>query len=356
EIEDAAPSPGEMSSLRQDRARLQHRDKILQGQQAAVQALEGGAASASATLGTALRALSSIEAHEPRARGWVEALERAMAEVEEVVRELQAGGESAAREPGRLEAIDDRLELLRRLSRKHGKDEEAILVALQTMRGQLAELDDEESHRAELTARLESATKELRSDAHKLGEARGRGAKRFVGALRRELSELGLGGVELRFDLQPIEVGPRGGERVELLVSTNPGEPVRSLAKVASGGELSRFLLAIKQVQADRGGIQTFVFDEVDAGIGGKTADVLGEKLHEVAARGQVLCVTHLPQVAAYADAHYVVEKGRKKGRTLSQVRRVDSAARIEELARMLGSSSDAGASLARELVRKARS
>ncbi|MEM9114260.1 MAG: DNA repair protein RecN [Myxococcota bacterium] len=356
EIEDAAPSPGEMSSLRQDRARLQHRDKILQGQQAAVQALEGGAASASATLGTALRALSSIEAHEPRARGWVEALERAMAEVEEVVRELQAGGESAAREPGRLEAIDDRLELLRRLSRKHGKDEEAILVALQTMRGQLAELDDEESHRAELTARLESATKELRSDAHKLGEARGRGAKRFVGALRRELSELGLGGVELRFDLQPIEVGPRGGERVELLVSTNPGEPVRSLAKVASGGELSRFLLAIKQVQADRGGIQTFVFDEVDAGIGGKTADVLGEKLHEVAARGQVLCVTHLPQVAAYADAHYVVEKGRKKGRTLSQVRRVDSAARIEELARMLGSSSDAGASLARELVRKAKS
>jgi len=355
EIEEAAPVPGEMSALREERSQLKHRDKLLQARATAGEALAGEDGAASVGLGVALRALSGVADLDARARAWTEALERAMAEVEEVAREIESASLEGPQEPGRLEAIDDRLEVLRRLSRKHGEDEAAILAALDDMRRQLAEFDDEESHRAELTARLEEAAVELSERAARLSEGRRKAARRFVSGLRRELSELGLGGVDLRFDLRPVEVGPRGGELAELMVSTNPGEPVRSLSKVASGGELSRFLLAIKQVQAERGGIQTFVFDEVDAGIGGKTADVLGEKLHEVAGRGQVLCVTHLPQVAAHADAHYLVEKGQKKGRTLSSVRRLDDQARIEELARMLGSSSTAGASLAKELVRKAR-
>ena len=355
EIEEAAPVPGEMAALREERSQLRHRDKILQGLGTAGDALVGGQGAASVGLGVALRALSGIAELDARARGWTEALERAMVEVEEVAREVESAGAEAPDDPGRLEAIDDRLEVLRRLSRKHGEDEQAILVALEDMKRQLSELDDEESHRAELTGRLGSAAEALAARGARLSEGRRKAARRFVTALRRELAELGLGGVELRFDLRPVDVGPRGAELAELMVSTNPGEPVRSLAKVASGGELSRFLLAIKQVQAERGGIQTFVFDEVDAGIGGKTADVLGDKLHEVAARGQVLCVTHLPQVAAHADAHYLVEKFQEKGRTLSSVRRLDEKARIDELARMLGSSSTAGASLAKELVRRAR-
>lgn len=351
ELRQLDPSSGELEELEREREILKHRDRILSARAEAEALLYGDEGSSVETMGAALRALTAVSEHDPQSRAWAGWMERSIAEMEELVRELRSGLE-APDDPGRLDEVEERVHALRKVARKHGGTIEGALQALQAMERELETMEGRDARRDALQAELTEAARVHQEVAKALSGARARSARRFAAALERELQELGMGGTRLAFALRPLdEPGPRGAESVELMASTNPGEPERPLRRVASGGELSRLLLAIKQVQAERGGIQTFVFDEVDTGIGGKVADVLGEKLREVAERGQVLCVTHLAQVAAHAETHFVVEKSTTNKRTRSSVRRLAPEGRVDELARMLGSTTAKGVSLAEELM-----
>jgi DNA repair protein RecN (Recombination protein N) len=350
------PQSGELERLEGEREGLQHAERIQAGLARAEARVYGAEGSASDHLGGALRELQPLVAHAPWLAEAVEQLERLLAEAEDLGRGLGAAQRGREVDVSRLEAVDDRLDAVRRLIRKHGGDEARAFESLRRMEEELAAIEDEDERRAGLTEALEARRAEWVRCAEALTAARRQGAARFVAALEQELAELSMQNARLDFEFRPFPAPrPRGAEAVELMGTMNPGEPLRALRRIASGGELSRLLLALKQVQAERGGIQTYVFDEVDTGIGGAVADVLGSKLRSVARGGQVLCVTHLAPVAAYADVHFVVQKAEKAQRTVTVVRRLDDGARVAEVARMLGSDSARSRSLAEEMIESAR-
>ncbi|MGF1509187.1 MAG: DNA repair protein RecN [Myxococcota bacterium] len=350
------PQPGEIDELQREREALRNTEKIVAALAGAEARVYGAEGSASEQLGSALRELVGVQDYFAPARASVRELERLVAEVEDLGRSLAQQQPGHDMDGARLEEVDERLDALRRWVRKHGRDETQALTAIRRMEQELRVVERADERRAELALQCASARKSLDDAAERLTRLRKKAGKKFVSALSKELNELSMGDAQLAFEYRPhAQPGSRGAESVELMGTMNPGETARPLRRVASGGELSRLLLALKQVQAERGGIQTYVFDEVDTGIGGGVADVLGRKLRRVAQEGQVLCVTHLPQLAAYADVHFVVEKGQERKRTVSTVRRLDPDERIEELARMLGSDSVRSRSLAEELIESAR-
>ena len=248
--------------------------------------------------------------------------------------------------PGELDEVEERLHELERLRRKHGCEVDELLAREQAMREELASLDSAE----ERIAVLEGREREARAVCVELAQALHRGraaaAEGLAEALAAELAALHIPNARLRVDLGPLDdasdsgeaaLGPRGGDRAEILFSANAGEALAPLTKVASGGELSRVLLAVKSVLSTDERVATYVFDEVDAGVGGAVAEAIGERLRRAAARHQVLCITHLPQIAAFADAHFRVDKRVVAGRTVTRVVRLDDDQRVDELARMLG-------------------
>jgi len=241
-------------------------------------------------------------------------------------------------DPSELEALEDRLHELERLRRKHGVDADELADRLATMRTELDELENADEHLARLEARCEQAREAAHASAMALHERRVVAAGGLARAVESELAALHIPKARLEVEVgMHDEPGPLGLDRVEFLFTANPGEPLAPLRKVASGGELSRVLLALKGALAAEDRVATYVFDEVDAGVGGAVAEAIGRRLARAAAQHQVLCVTHLPQIAAFADAHYRVDKIEKKGRTLTQVVKLDEAGRVDELARMLG-------------------
>src|SRR5713226_2805131 len=291
---------------------------------------------------------------------------RAGAEVDEAGRTLARYAGRAGGDPQRLEAIDERLELLRRLSRKHGGSLAAALQRRETMKTELESLE----HHDEALAAAEARVRELAGQALRLGRAlsekRRAGAAGFSRAVAAELSAQGMARTEISVRFGPVGeggipaegevLGPYGLESAELLLSPNPGEELRPLARIASGGELSRVLLAVKRVLADADDVDTYLFDEVDAGIGGATADAVGRALAAVARGRQVICITHLPQIAVFAERHQVAEKEVRRGRTHSRVAPVEGEARVQELARLLsGQATQVALQHARELLEKAR-
>lgn len=243
-------------------------------------------------------------------------------------------------EPEQLEACEERLHDLARVARKHGCDPDELADRLARMHEELETLDNLDDHLSALADRereLEGACLEL---AERLHDERELAARRLGTAIEAELAALHMSGARLEARVERRadgELGPRGLDRVELAFSANAGEPLASLSKVASGGELSRVLLAIKGVLATGDQVATYVFDEVDAGVGGAVAEAIGRRLHQASRDRQVLCITHLPQIAAFADVHYRVEKRTKGGRTVTRVVELDAEQRVEELARMLG-------------------
>lgn len=241
-------------------------------------------------------------------------------------------------EPAELEAAEDRLHELDRLRRKHGVDLGELAGRLAEMRTELEQLEHADEHlRAlqERTAELEAA---CRASADTLHVARTAAAAGLGAAIEEELGALHLAKARLHVQIDSHDaLGPDGIDRVEFLFTANAGEPLAPLRKVASGGELSRVLLALKGALAGGDRVATYVFDEVDAGVGGAVAEAIGRRLRRAAGHHQVLCVTHLPQIAAFADAHFRVGKRERRGRTVTEVVRLDDGARVEELARMLG-------------------
>jgi len=371
EIEAASLRPGEEEELREERERLAHAQALKEACQAAYHALYAAEGySAFDMVGRAQASLRPVAHLAPALREAMEALEQAGAELEEVARSLRAFAASVDHDPHRLEQAEERLELISRLKRKYGGSVEEVLRYAVTARARLEELMGGEERRARLTealARVEARAGEL---ALELSRARQEAARRLEEDLARQLRDLALGHVAFRVQVSQQEeaeglpcqgrrlaFSETGVDRVEFLVATNPGEPLRPLARVASGGEMSRFMLALEGVLAHALQVPVLVFDEIDVGVGGRSADVVGRKLWALARGHQVICITHLPQIAAYADAHFRVRKELMLGRSFVQVERLEERERVQELAAMLGGPRPSERMLAgaRELLARAR-
>ena len=341
ELEAFAPVEGEAERLRLERERLANTDRLLAGVSGALDALaERDNFAAYAAVVHAKREIERLADFDPALRKPAAALAGVEVELREIETTLTRYRDGVEADPARLAWVDDRLAKMRTLARRHGCGEPELAAALGSLRAHLAALDGGSESVATLMKRTTEAKQRFFSCAQSLSERRAQHAARLSVAVSRELVELGMPHGELRVDLQPKSAeraDATGVERVEFVIKLNPGLPFGALSKVASGGELSRISLGLEVVRAGASPVTAFVFDEVDAGIGGRVADIVGGKLRTISATRQVLCVTHLPQVASHADAHYRVAKQTDGRASRTEVRRLDAAERVEELSRMLG-------------------
>ncbi|MFA5316947.1 MAG: DNA repair protein RecN [Dehalococcoidales bacterium] len=352
EIESAGLKPDEEANLKSERETLRHAGEISSGCLMAYQLLYDDERSATTTIYQALTALreldglfSSLDEHRQQ-------LEGAKACLEETARELLRQGESIEFSSARLEEVEQRLDQISTLKRKYGGSVESVLALATETRQELAALEN----RGELLSQLKRAREDIESEtgrlAEELSQARREAAAALAKMVNQELAQLGL--PQARFDIRiwqeavenglPVSGGERyaytreGIDRLEFMVVTNPGEPLRPLAAIASGGETSRVTLAIKSALKQADPVPTLVFDEIDIGIGGRSGDTVGRKLAELARFHQLLCITHLPQIACFGDVHYRLVKDTNSGRARSRLEKLEGKARLEELAAMLGS------------------
>jgi len=345
EITRARLQAGEEEGLQAERRVLRAAEKLREAAEEAYGLLFGGAGGPGAAdaLAQAAEALERAAATDERLAPVAEGLQAASVHVEESRSALRRYVEDLDADPGRLEAVESRLALLHELKRKYGPTVEAIIAFGEQAAAELADLEAHEERLEERQAALEQAAARLEEAAAALGAARRRWAEALEARIQEELHGLRLGEPRLRIEVTSLdEATPTGKDRVEWLFSANRGEELRPLARVASGGELSRIMLAAKAALAAVDQVPTVIFDEVDAGIGGETAVAVGDRLASLAEHRQVLCVTHLPQIAALADAHFAVAKEAHGDRTLVRITRVDGDERVREVARMLGAADDA--------------
>src|SRR5690606_23663497 len=345
EITRARLQAGEEEGLQAERRVLRAAEKLREAAEEAYGLLFGGAGGPGAAdaLAQAAEALERAAATDERLAPVAEGLQAASVHVEESRSALRRYVEDLDADPGRLEAVESRLALLHELKRKYGPTVEAIIAFGEQAAAELADLEAHEERLEERQAALEQAAARLEEAAAARGAARRRWAEALEARIQEELHGLRLGEPRLRIEVTSLdEATPTGKDRVEWLFSANRGEELRPLARVASGGELSRIMLAAKAALAAVDQVPTVIFDEVDAGIGGETAVAVGDRLASLAEHRQVLCVTHLPQIAALADAHFAVAKEAHGDRTLVRITRVDGDERVREVARMLGAADDA--------------
>lgn len=337
EIAAAALSPGEDDLLEQERQLLAHADRLFQGTQGGYQQLYGDDSALLSRLAEVRRTLADCAAIDPRLVPLDEIMVGATLQIEDAALALRDYASRIDVEPARLQAVDDRLDLIRTLKKKYAPTIEELLELKDAFDREREHLLHREENKGSLERRREELTAELQRCGNQLTALRRNAGDRLASAMSGELRDLAMKEALFLAHIQPLdEPGPSGLDRVEFLFSPNPGEPPRPLARIASGGELSRLMLALKQVHPESA-VPTLVFDEVDTGIGGAVSALVGEKLRNVARQQQVLCITHLPQVAAHADHHIRVEKRIEGGRTTTAVAPLDDQARIEEMARMLG-------------------
>ena len=337
EIERVGPEPGEYDALRKRLLLLRDARRWAElARDINVMLYEDDDAIATRLAGLAERARAGEDGSEMLAQ-IREQLSAAQIACEEAAHMAARFGDELEIDPRELESAEDRLHELESLRRKHGLEVDELAERAQAMREELANLDHADEHLAALEVRVEELEQGCMRAADELHERRTLAADGLAHAVEHELVALNIPAARLEVRIERGELGPHGVDHVEFLFSANRGESVAPLRKVASGGELSRVLLALKGVLAQQDRVSTYVFDEVDAGVGGAVAEAIGRRLRQAAADHQVLCITHLPQIAAFADAHYRVEKRTHKGRTITRVVRLSDEERVEELARMLG-------------------
>jgi DNA repair protein RecN (Recombination protein N) len=375
EIDSAKLLAGEEVELRAERDVLRNAETIARSLGTAATLLFDEEGAAVERIARAQTLLAEVEIWEPQATAWGSELEEVRIRLEEMARAVQHRLDGLEADPARLDAVEERLAVLERLVRKHGGDTAAVLARRAEIEAELAELEGDDENRDELAARVADALVEYRQAALALSAAREAWGQALVERIEGELKDLGLSRARLAVALErrrrsgsPLNVANAGGgageeidfgrdglDHVVFLFAPNPGEPPRPLARIASGGELSRIHLALQL--ASRGEAEkanpTLVFDEVDTGIGGAEAAALGAKLQRLAKGGQILAVTHLPQVASHADLHFKVSKQVDGGRTSVQVEGLDAETRVEEVARMLAGKkvTDLSLSHAQELI-----
>jgi len=360
ELDAARVRVGEDDELRTERRRLQHAERFAAGLQEVASLLHDDAASATARLARAGRVLSDLGRLDPAFAAPAETLDAARAHVEDTLAAVRGLRDTIVFEPGRLEGIDERLDALTRLKRKYGDSEEALLRFRADAAAELDRLERHEELLAEDERRLAELEAEMVSAARALGAARREAAAKLGPRVQRELRQLGMDRAAFEvatIDLAAGDWGLRGAERVEFRFTANPDEPNRPLARIASGGELARTMLALQVVLSGDDDAPTMVFDEVDAGIGGRAASVVGDKLAALGGSRQVLCVTHLAPIAALADQHVRVAKSVRGGRTRATTAVIAGDERAAEIARMLGGDASGAAALdhARALLRARR-
>ncbi len=349
ELEAASYGAAEVQDLTRERDRLRNVTDLLEAAASAVTALSGEEGGAVEGVARAESELDRAARYDESLSGLLERTRGLSAELEDVVYELRAYLDELEADPNRLEAVEDRLQALRALERKYGEDVEGYL---EEAKARLARLENFEEETAELEGRIKEGEAELAELGDTLSAGRRRAAEELSARVQANLEDLNLGKTTFAAELLEGDLGPSGKERVEFVIRPNPGEPELPVRKYASGGELSRIMLAIRLAQERIEPGATYVFDEVDAGIGGETATAVGAKLRELGQRNQVLTITHLPQIASEARAHVVVSKAASEGRTLTKIRKVEGEDRHRELARMLsGRVDEASLAHAQELL-----
>jgi DNA repair protein RecN (Recombination protein N) len=351
EIARAKLRPGEEEEIRSARTVLAHGEKLRQGCREGEDLLYAGDRAVVSAVTKYAGRLRELAALDNALKPALELLESSVAQLQEAAIGLRRYADRVHADPRALEQAEDRLAEIQRLKRKYNTDIDGILRLHQELRESLMGLEQGEEQIAGLEKSLAAARAQAWDQAEKVSAERRRAAKKLSREMEREVKSLGMPDTtfEVRFasdgdksDEPPFLIGgkrltERGIDHAEFYFSPNPGEPVKPLAKIASGGELSRLMLALKALVIAPGVVSTLLFDEVDSGIGGRVAEIVGKKLKQVAAHHQVLSVTHLPQIAALADAHFAVQKTVEKGRTFTRVVGLGARERVAELARMLG-------------------
>ncbi len=353
EIEEAQISVSEMDDLTQRRDRLKNSEKLRTGIHAGLERLTDLDSSALDQLRAALHDLETLAPLDPSLDPILAPVREAFFAVQESGRELRVYLEDLDSDPSALEETAARIDLLQRLRRKYGDTEEIVLAYLGEALVEISILENSEGSETELEEKLTSLQQELQAKADALTQLRGRSSTLFSKEVGHHIKDLAMEKAKFDVRLERGVMTPAGQDRVEFFFSANPGEESRALARVASGGELSRIMLSIKIALAGRGGVPTLIFDEVDTGLSGRVAAVTARKLEELAQFYQVIVISHLPQIAGRAEHHFRIEKLEKSGRVLTQVRRLRPPERVEEIARMLAGEtvSESAMANARELL-----
>ena len=359
ELEDADITVGEYDALSEERNALQNREKIAKELMRARIALDGDdevdgvlrmTDDAATSVMNASRYMSTLE-------GAADRLSSALYELQEISRELEGAMDDIDADPHRLEEIEERLDLLYRLRHKYGDSEEELLAYLDNAKQELNALSDYAFNREQLEKRREELYNSAYHSAKELSDIRKKVCETFRESVEREMAFLLMPDVRLEIRHEEVEMNTRGIDKIEFLISVNPGEEPKPVSKIASGGELSRMMLAIKTVLSRADFVQTLIFDEIDTGISGSAADRVGKKLHQLSADSQVLCVTHQAQIAAFADNHLFISKSVHDERTFTQVDSLDEEGRVRELARIVGGEqiTDSALNHAKQLLNTAR-
>jgi len=368
EILQAGLEPGEDARLSEQKRLLENIVRVEESAASAYDLLYDSASSVTTQLTFARRSVEELSRYESSFTQVVETIENARAALDDAALEIRRFQDGLEADPQRLEQIEDRLALIEKLRRKYGATLDDVIAYGEEAARQVDELESSDAAVAETEKRMEEAAAEYRALAAEVSKRRKAAAKKLQAAVEKELASLAMEGARFEVEVTPQPEDPaawtaHGVDRVRFLVSANPGQPPRPLAQVASGGELSRITLALKVcllrpgAPVKSGPPRTLVFDEIDAGVGGSVAEALGRRLDRLARGHQVLCVTHLPQIAGFADAHYFVAKQERNGAAYASLEELSEAQRVQELARMLSGSKVTAAAQkhARQLLKAGR-
>jgi DNA repair protein RecN (Recombination protein N) len=350
EIEEARLAPGEDVSLEAEKSRLMHAERLMDIVFKSYQALYEKEESVLSILSLLAKDMDKGVNIDPNLDHYRKQLESAQLQLEDLALELRDFYSKLKLDPKRLEEVEERLQLIRRLKKKYGPSVESILSFREELSQEGYQLNQKSEELKKFEAQLEEKKEGLLRLATSLSSKRHEIADTFKKKVEEELNLLGMAGTRFRIkfssprpvgdistDMLDSTITPDGMDVLEFMISPNVGEDLRPLAKIASGGELSRIMLALKTLLARLGLVETLVFDEIDAGIGGSTANIIGEKLRSLATYHQILCITHLPQLASCGETHFLVEKRVSKGRTRTLITSLDRKSRINEIARLLG-------------------
>ena len=354
ELKKAKLVPGEEEELAKERDKGRNAEKIKNGLREAYEQVYDGSEPAAEALRTAAAALQPIENLDEAYASLLNRLDALYYEAEDIGLTLRDLLDKLDIDPDRLEAVQSRLDLIRRLSRKYGGATTGEMVAkLKEIEKELSSFESIDDDLDALVKKEKQLSQQYKKTADQLTVSRNALARKFEKEMEIQLNDLNMAGTKFQVTLPACPPGPLGNETAAFLIAPNRGEELQPLSKIASGGELSRLMLAIKSVAAQREGVPSMIFDEIDTGISGRAAQVVGEKMAAIAKDRQVLCVTHLQQIAALADHHYLVEKSFDGERTRTQLTPLAGEARVNEIARMLGGDPESARVHAREMLKK---
>lgn len=340
ELVEADLKPAEDEALIAERGRLAHVRRLVELGQQAYDVLYAGDQSVLAGLALVGERVKELVTIDPEQSEWSAISQGAVVQLRELAHRLNAYRQQLDQDPDRLIQVEERLDHIQRLKKKYDTTLDGLVIKTSELKQQLDAFCSSEKRCADLRDLVAVDLRELASLSEQLTHGRRRASEQLQQRITKELSALRMDQTALHIQVIPTEeesIGPTGRDRIEFLFSANPGEPLMPLAKVASGGELSRMMLAIKTVLADTDTVPVLIFDEIDTGIGGAVATVMGQRLRALAKYHQVLCITHLPHIASHATSHYLVEKISEKKRTVTRVTLLDRACRQAEIARMVG-------------------